>query len=359
MDTSLHWIKAGQPFRFDDIVFWQDAGRTNFAQAAGHIDTVVLGPHASAGFPAELQPFINPALGRRKQFDYSDVITSTLGRLWAAADPHVVFIENPHSRLVLDMNRAPPADALAGLREFKARLALQRQGQKPSFAGIDAIRPITFSGEDVLQLPSSETGWAALGDALAQARALGPAIYQQACHSVLSQLVASTPGRPLRVISLHDTMNTKMRHDGAIVVERPEADRLPPWANLGNRGDANGNASAPDDPITLPGAALRQMAQCWSEALGPTDDVGTPITLNQPYKGAYETVHWGAWLQSRAPAGSGAVQVEFRREALLGPAATLQLHQPGADWPAEDTDGLQGLALKLARAGQTLRQQAH
>jgi hypothetical protein len=87
MNTRIDWIPAGQTFALDDLVFWQGKGRAPFSAIAARIDTIVLGPHASARFPAELQPFVDAALTRRKQYDYSDVITSSLGRAWAAADP--------------------------------------------------------------------------------------------------------------------------------------------------------------------------------------------------------------------------------------------------------------------------------
>ena len=51
-----------------------------------------------------------PALTRRKQFDYSDVITSSLGRAWAQADPQVVFVENPHSQKRGDHRRIGVAE---------------------------------------------------------------------------------------------------------------------------------------------------------------------------------------------------------------------------------------------------------
>ena len=155
METNIDWIPAGRTFSFDELVFWQGKGSVPFNVAAARADTVVLGPHAGARFPAELQPFVDLALTRRKQYDYSDAITSPLGRAWAAADPAVLFIECPHSRVVLDPNRAPPADAMDGLREFFRRLERLRAGESVSFAGIDAIRPITFSGETVLMPPAT------------------------------------------------------------------------------------------------------------------------------------------------------------------------------------------------------------
>ena len=162
MAQSLAWIDAGTRFGFDDLVFWHGKGTVPFADIAAGIDTVVFGPHASAGFPAELRPHVDPALTRRKQHDYSDVITAAIGRAWVAADPHVAYVENPHSRLVLDPNRAPVENAGPGLRRFFAALARQRAGEKVSFAGIDTVRPITFAGEPVLREPTSEADWTSL-----------------------------------------------------------------------------------------------------------------------------------------------------------------------------------------------------
>ena len=80
METSIDWIPAGRTFGFDELVFWKGKGSLPFNSAAARADTIVLGPHAGARFPAELQPFVDPALTRRKQYDYSDAITSP----WAA-----------------------------------------------------------------------------------------------------------------------------------------------------------------------------------------------------------------------------------------------------------------------------------
>jgi hypothetical protein len=354
MATDLLWIAAGQRFSFDDLVHWHDRHQ-RFEDIAGMIDTIVLAPHASAAFPAELRPFIAPGLTRRKQCDFSDIITASLGRAWVAADPRVVYVENPVSRLVLDPNRAPPADPMAGLREFYQRLARQRAGEQVGFGGVDAVRPITFGGEDVLAEPGSPAAWQSLATALTDAAARTVNIYRACCDAVVATVLARRPAAaPLRVFSLHDTMNTKMRADGAIVVERAPADRLPLWANLGNKGDARGDAQ--DDPITLDGAELRRIAAAWADAFGLQGAArDEQILLNRPYKGAYETVHYGARLRALAEPRVGAVQVEFLRETLLGPAAVARLHAPGADWPVVDDTHIAGIAAALARAGQALR----
>ncbi len=355
MSASLLWIHAGQRFDFDELVLWQGRGRAAFARAAAHIDTIVLGPHASAAFPAELQPFIAPTLTLRKQCDFSDRITDDLGRAWVQADPHVVYVRNPVSRLVFDPNRAPPRDPMSDLREFHARLARQRAGETVSFAGIDSVRPITFSGEDVLPEPASPQAWQALGETLGEVAARTVQRYRACCDEVLQTVLAQRDhAAPLHLISLHDTMNTKVRGDGAIVIERSAADRLPPVANLGNRGDESGDAL--DEPVSLAGSELRRVAAAWAEAFARSDGAAQEhILLNRPYKGAFETVHYGARLRALQRPRVGALQVEFRREALLGPLAVARLHAAGEDWPEPDPGHLAGIAAALARAGAALR----
>jgi len=49
------------------------------------------------------------------------------------------------------------------------------------------------------------------------------------------------------------------------------------------------------------------------------------------------------------------VQVEFLREALLGPRVTAHLKQPGADWPEVDRAHLDGIVAALEAAGRLLR----
>ena len=357
--SDLLWIEAGRQFAFDELVFWQGARQQPFEQAAAHIDTIVLGPHASAAFPSELKPFVNPELTRRKQCDFSDVLTSTLGRLWAQQDPHTVFVENPHARLAGDANRAPPPDPMADLREFFSRLNRQKDGEKVSFGGIDAIRPVTFSGEPVLREPSDEAQWAQLGQVMQRCMTQGVTPYRAACQRVVDTVLATGAPRAVRVISLHDTMNTKMDPSGAIVVARPAADRLPAVANLGNRGDAQGESSDPADPVTIGGAHLRQLAAAWAQALNiAPEHRASSLTLNQPYKGAHETVFFGHSLRPHQRLGSGVIQVEFLREFLMGPTELAALHSPGSHWPAANQQVLGNLAMALSQAGHALRSAA-
>jgi hypothetical protein len=355
MNESLLWIEPGRQFGFEDLVFFQGRGTQDFAARAAQIDTIVLGPHASAAFPVELQDFIASDLTLRQQCDFSDIITASLGRAWVEADPHVVYVENPLSRLIQDPNRAPATDPMGALREFYQRLKEQRAGAKISFAGIDAIRPITFRGQKVLLEPDTPEQWQALEGILSSAVRRGVEVYTDCCEQVLFHVLAArAPEAPLLLISLHDTMNTQMRDDGAIVVERPLADRLPRWVNFGNGGNTEGEAE--NEPVTFEAASLRRLANAWADAMGLHGaERAAGIWLNRPYKGAFETRHFGAKLRIRQNPAVGAVQVEFLRETLLGRAAVEKLHEPGSDWPAVDSAHINAIAELLAKAGQALR----
>ena len=140
------------------------------------------------------------------------------------------------------------------------------------------------------------------------------------------------------------------------MVQRPASDWLPAVANLGNRGDANGESSDPADPVTISGAQLRQLADQWAQALNIAPEQRTSnLTLNQPYKGAYETVFFGQRLASLQSRGSGVIQVEFLREYLLGSEELAVLQSPGQHWPDANQLVLARLAQALAQAGDRLR----
>jgi N-formylglutamate amidohydrolase len=350
METGLAWIDAGRSFGFDDLVHWHGKGSRPFDQIAQGVDTILCGPHSSAAFPAELQQFINPNLTRRKQFDFSDVSIAALGRAWVAADPAVVYIENPYSRVVLDPNRAPVAKIEPGLRQAFDALSGRRPGQAVSLAGFDMVRPITFSGEDVLIRPEGGKEWAALVAALEDCADRGPRTYARLRDGLIdSTLAQRVQPNALTVLSLHDTMNTQMTADGAITLPRPAGDELPWLMNLGNRGDDRGEG--PADELTMRGAELRRLGACISAAwqIAPEDERAA-IRLNQPYKGAHEVISIGARLRAAGQERIGAAQVEFLRETLIGPLATSRLKRPGGDWPETDASHLSGLVEKLVLA---------
>lgn len=74
------------------------------------------------------------------------------------------------------------------------------------------------------------------------------------------------------------------------------------------------------------------------------------MKLNTPYLGSQEITQAGAYFRSRAAeadaAGAvlSAVQAEFRREYLLGEAATAVLHEPGDGWVEYDAAHVDELA---------------
>lgn len=363
----LEWIPAGKQHVFDDMVFWAGkADGKSFQDAAAIFDTIVSGPHASAAFPEELAPFVSSTLTRRKQHDFSDVITSPVGRAWAAADPRVVFVENPHSRVVLDPNRAHTQDPEPALREFFARLRRQRAGEPGvAFTGVDAVRAVTFSGEDVIVEPADEQGWLNLAEALKTSAAYGPLAYERSLGEVVEAVLAARPqGSSLTFVALHDTNDRKMQPDGALVVERPAADRLPTLVNFGNLGDARGDGE--EGKVSTAGPAMRRVAGAWAQAFGVAgQDFLAPaefahmeaISLNRPYKGGYELQDYVAKLRARDTPNLTMFQVEFERAALLGPVAAEAVLTPGSEWPVLDVEHVSAVAQKLRAAGDILRTQ--
>jgi len=349
---DLWMLPAGQGHTDNELVHWHGKGHRSLLAALSEVDTVVLAPHAGAAFPAEWQAFLAPGLSRRQQMDFSDCLTGPLARAWADANARVLAIENPHSRLVSDPNRSPSATPMQDLAECFRRLRQTETGELPALGGVDGIRPITFSGQPVLLEPSDDTQWQAFERIWRQTCAQGVDVYRQLARDLVAQCLTlcQARGQPLRVFSLHDTMNTKMRPDGALVVERPAADRLPSWLNLGNVGGPEGEAED-TRPNTLEAVHARELRGRFEEALQGLERHAEPaVTLNQPYKGAFETQWFGALLRSKAPPGSGAVQLEFLREVLLGPEATAHLHQSGTDWPAPDLTRLTRIGQALAAA---------
>lgn len=364
----LEWIPSGTRFSFEDIVSW--SGKTpgqRFEEVASRIDTIVVGPHASAAFPEELRAFVSPNLTHRKQFDFSDVSTRPLGREWARLDPHVVFVENPHARVVTDPNRARGEDPELHLREFFARLDSLRDGTaNVSFAGVDAVRPVTFSLEDVLLEPDDEApphgdrSWASLVDALKTTAQLGPLAYERALDRVVGLVLEARAGKQIQFVGLHDTSNFKMRPDGAIVVERPEKDRLPSIVNFGNVGNSLGDGPTLANTTLASGDQMRRIASAWAHAFGveSQQDIADAISFNHPYAGGHEVQTWSRRFFQHNDADVVTFQVEFERAFVLGPKADEALRHPGSSWPAEDSDHVHRVASQLRVAGDLLRKAA-
>ena len=152
VDTAdIDWIPEGTRFGIEDMTFFAGRGERDIDDVLADIDLVVTGPHASAAFPAELQPFVDVRLTRRLQYDFTDVSTSPVTRRWAEIDPHMLYIEDPHPWAVRDANRARPVDPIAGLREAFHRLDTAEPDSRPSLEGVDATRPVTFGYLPVLR----------------------------------------------------------------------------------------------------------------------------------------------------------------------------------------------------------------
>src|SRR5262245_4095934 len=174
-DTAPAWIPTGTAFVEDDLVYFHGKGSRPLDDVLGQIDLIVTGPHASAAFPEEMAPFVDERFTRRLQYDFTDVSTSPVARRWAAIDPHVLYVEDPHPRAVRDANRPRPADLGADLQKAFARLREAGETERPSLAGVDAIRPVTFGYLPVLREPRRDQQWSELIDALTVAGSLGSA----------------------------------------------------------------------------------------------------------------------------------------------------------------------------------------
>ena len=109
-DADIHWIPDGTTFSLDDMTFFCGKGARALEDVLGDIDLIVTGPHATAAFPGEMRPFVDSRLTTRLQYDFSDVSTAPVAQRWAAIDPKVLYIEDPHPRAVRDANRAHPVD---------------------------------------------------------------------------------------------------------------------------------------------------------------------------------------------------------------------------------------------------------
>jgi hypothetical protein len=386
-DTDIAWIPAGTTFGRDDLVHYWAKGRIPLDETLASIDLIVTGPHASAAFPAELEPFVDERLTRRLQFDFTDISMSPVARRWASIDPHVLYIENPHPRAVRDANRPRPDDLGAALREAFQRLRQTGETGRPSLAGVDAVRPVTFGYLPVLREPRSEHEWTTLVDAIERAGSLGVDVYERERDALVEAVLAAKLKRltsldpahvtvsewrsatTLFVLSMHDTMNHTARSDGAICLERPPADRLPTVVALSNRGGPDGSVVATTAGELVADAALPSMDAETLRALGRAYrlafDASDPddVAFNRPYLGGHETTVAGPWLRARAArsvvrnAGGvtvglhlGAWQNEFCREFLLGAEATAHLMEPGDDWALPPEERVSWLAIRLKAA---------
>lgn len=388
MDIAhIDWIPAGTRFGLDEMTYFVGRGERDVDNVLADVDLVVTGPHASAAFPAELQPFVDVRFTKRLQYDFTDVSTSPIARRWAEIDPHVLYIEDPHPRAVRDANRPRPDDLVAGLREAFDRLDEDAPTSRPSLAGVDAVRPVTFGYLPVYTKPRTDTEWNEFAGALVGAGALGIDEYervrddlvQRVIEAKLRKLAALDPttcsvaewnsATTLDLLSFHDTMNHTARPDGAICLERKPVDRLPNVVAISNRGDAHGEVPERDeasirgesDVTTMRPTRVRAIAHAYRIAFDAWDS--NDVALNRPYIGGHETTTAGPMLRALEPRAVvrpkgdqprsmrfGAFQNEFLREFLLGPDASGYLMQPGLDWAYPPEDRIQWLAERLRHA---------
>lgn len=345
-------IPEGTIFTPDSITFYKDKDKRTLAQAIQESDLLVSCPHAGDAVPEELAEFLAPEFTRRLQFDYSDRTTGPIVRKWAELDERIIYVENPHPRLLRDPNRARPADLGAQLREAFERVRAAGAWNKVDLTGVDTIRPVTFSFFPLLRVPQSDAELDAMVKAFESVAENGLGVYEKTRDSIREAMleaaidsVAQGGRAQITTLSFHDTMNHTTTRDGAVNILRAEADRLPSVVSLSNRGDFEGNNRG-EEVITMDGAALRMLAKCHRTGF----DVQDPdaVALNKPYLGSQEIIASGERFREMTDStftlvvGSGSVQVgavqaEFLREYLLGEAATRALQEPGVGWPAEDT----------------------
>lgn len=354
-------IPAGTTFTPEDITFFQgmDSGRT-LEQAIEEADVVVACPHSGDAIPAELAKFLAPEFTHRLQFDYSDRTTGPVCRAWAAQDPKIIYVENPHPRFLRDPNRAKPADLGAQLREAFERVRAAGAWNKVDLTGVDTIRPVTFSFYPLLKVPTSDAELDEMVSAFEDVARRGLEVYEKTRDSLRDAVLASAREKAhatgtlkhLNTLSFHDTMNHTTSREGAVNVDRAAADRLPDVVALSNRGDHLANP-IDGNPVTMDPQLMRVLAQCHRKGFKVSHD--DAVSLNQPYLGSQEIISSGALFRSltdstfAVEAGTGtvlvgAVQAEYLREFLLGPQATAELQRPGTGWPEEDKEWTQRLA---------------
>lgn len=351
-DGSPVLIPAGKVFTPEEITFYQGKGTRTLEQAMAEADLLVSCPHSGDAVPEELAPFLAPEFTHRLQFDYSDRTTGPVVRAWAELDPRVIYVENPHPRLLRDPNRAKPDDLAAQLREAFERVRAAGTWNKVDLTGVDTIRPVTFSFFPLLRVPGSNAELAALVTAFEQVAERGLGVYEATRdalrHAMLDAAAkraeASGTDQTITALSFHDTMNRTTTRDGAVNVEREPKDRLPDVVALSNRGDAQGNRRG-TETVTMAPEQLRTLAEC--HRIGFHVDDPAAVALNTPYLGSQEIIAAGEEFRAltdstfSVAAGAGvvkvgAVQAEFLREYLLGERAATELTLPGTGWPEED-----------------------
>lgn len=328
----LDLIPRGTVFTAEQITHYADPDLRTLEQAIDEADLLVTTPHSGAAIPEEIAEFLSPALTKRLQYDFSDVATASVVQRWAQIDPRIVAVINPHPRLIRDPNRPKPRDVRGDLAAAIQRVREAGAWQRVDLAGVDAIRPVTFSFFPILEIPDSARGLERLVDTFAETADQGLGVYERTRDELTERFIVKglSRGGSFTRLSFHDTMNTTTTREGAVNVPRSEADRLPSVVALSNRGDADGELRDESDPPTMRPAALRELAAAHREGF-EVEQHPDAVLLNKPYLGSQEILAAGVRFRGIADAAEAAglqldaVQAEFLREFLLGPEATAEL----------------------------------
>lgn len=380
-DSEPVLIPAGTTFLPGDLIHYWAPHKRSFEEALADADVVVTGPHSGVGIPAELGPFLAPEFTKRLQLDFSDLTAGEVATRWAAIDPRVIYLENPHHRLVRDSNRPQPVELRAALRQAferigdagsdgsaeagsvgdarsveRARSAHEAQSASwPDLTGVDAVRPITLGGSPVLRPPKSERELSALAEAFHAAALQGVAVYENTRDDLIDRLVAvkleqaERRGDPtlMTVLSLHDEISQFAGPDGAVTVTRHNASRRPPVLSLSNRGDHNGD-NIGRGSITMRAKSFRQLGHGFRSGFHTLDS--DDVVLNQSALSSHESMVVAEKLRTYGVQAAivglelSAAQLEFDRDYLLGSAGTAELQRPGTGWVESDDNWLNRVA---------------
>ncbi|MDI9899621.1 N-formylglutamate amidohydrolase [Rhodococcus sp. IEGM 1409] len=190
-----------------DLTFYADRDSRSLDDAIAEADLLVSCPHSGSAIPAELSRFLAPEFTQRLQFDFTDMSTSPIVRRWAEIDLRIVYVENSRPRMIRDPNRAKPENPEASLREAFARVHKAGAGNKADLTRVDA-------------------GWNSLAETFTETAEHGLGVYERTRDALIETMVEKSfqLGRPFTTLSFHDTMNHTTGRDGAVNIERPEAD---------------------------------------------------------------------------------------------------------------------------------------
>ncbi|MTB87191.1 hypothetical protein H9L21_07490 [Aeromicrobium senzhongii] len=197
-EDAVAYITAGAAFDVADITFFADSRHRSLADAVADAEVLVTCPDATAPWPAELEPWVSPTLTRRRQDDVASGRARLVARRWATIDPTVIYIENPHPRVV--------------------------------------------SHPDPTVLLSPDP------DVVAEVAARGADVYRATRLELVRRLVLARGNRPMR------TLTAVTLHDEVTPPDEPAV------LTLGNRGDRAGNPRPLDPFVTMDPERLRLLA---------------------------------------------------------------------------------------------------